>query len=355
MEWQSRRKRERYHYCSPARMKKILFVPPHLWYIETYIKYLIRYLSDEFFMESAYVPYPPFDNFISRFPDELPTMRNPEKYDLIVPIYPKRWGVPETKEWAKKIAQIWYEPNEGPMRDDVVAIAATTPIAEKSLEGFPHHSVRFGIDINHFSPFPMMREDNLLHVGMMGTLNNPRRMVKDILPYIKDIPGVRIIFTIREEIRTLKGLEEMGGPDALPFMTGSEKWWFSLPNAYNQLDVLLRTDSDPGFSFPVLEASACGVPCIATDQGIDHIFTKQVNGGLLIETPPGYNSTREWAMNHPDEVGKAVREAIIWMRDNPTKRKEMGIDARAEAVAHWQWSQVIPAWREFFRDAVSKL
>jgi glycosyltransferase involved in cell wall biosynthesis len=118
----------------------------------------------------------------------------------------------------------------------------------------------------------------------------------------------------------------------------------------------MRTDQDPGISFPVLEAAACGVPCIATNGGIDHLFT-EAGGGILIEADEvnSYGEGRSWYIDHVDEVGKRFRNAIIWMRDHPEERKEMGRKAREEVMRNWTWEKLIPAWREFFREGIQNV
>lgn len=320
------------------KVSKILIIPPHPWYMEAQAEYLIRYLSDEFFIELASIPYPPYNTYLERFPNESPFMRNPDEYDLIWPIWPGHWGVPQ--EYRSKIATVFYEPNEGPQ--DVAVVGCTTPMAHVSIEK-PHHELKFGVDTNIFKPYSMVREDNLLHVGMVGTLYNARRMVIDLIPVLKKIPGIRIMLFLNMAPRDQKELNDVGGD--LNIIVGGDKKWPGLPNIYNQLDVLIRCDQDQGYSFPVLEAAACKVPIIATNSGIDHIIT-EAGGGILI---PGIRADH---MNHPEVTVEKVKEAVIWMRDNPKKRKQMGVDAWYEIKMNWELEDQIPAWREFFREGV---
>ncbi len=175
-------------------MKKILIIPPQPWYIESHYEYLIRYLSDEFFIEQAYVPYPPYENFLDRFPDTSPLLRNPNDYDLLLPTWAQHWGVANTPENGRKTAVVQYEPGEGAW-PNACYLGVTTPIAEENGKtlGKPMQSVRFGIDTELFKPFPMVREDDLLHVGIIGNHSNPRHMMGEVLPALYDIPGVRIM------------------------------------------------------------------------------------------------------------------------------------------------------------------
>ena len=99
--------------------------------MEAHYEYLIRYLSDEFFIEQAQVPYPPYENFLDRFPETSPLERNPDDYDLIVPILPSHWGLADDQheKYSKKVAVIMYEPGEGDwMRAEYLGL--TTPVVE---------------------------------------------------------------------------------------------------------------------------------------------------------------------------------------------------------------------------------
>lgn len=320
---------------------KILAIPPHKWYMEAHAEYLTRYLSDEFFMEIGNNPYPPYETYLERFPNESPFHRNPNEYDLIWPIWPGHWGV-DQEEFKHKTALVFYEPGEG--RTDIAVLATTTDKAHESVKDIPHHRLRFGIDTNLFKPIPMVREDNLLHVGMVGTLYNPRRMVKELVPVLKQIEGVRLMLFLNMAPRNEKELDDVGGD--LSVIVSGDKWWPGMPNVYNRLDVLIRCDQDAGYSFPVVEAAACGVPVVATDCGIDHIFT-EAGAGILI---PG---TRADHMGNPDNTVALVVKAVETLRDDPERRKRMGEAGRKEVEENWTWEKNIGSWREFFKEGVS--
>ena len=323
-------------------MDKILIIPPEPWYMEAHAEYLIRYLSDEFFMEMAYIPYPPYDNFLQRFPDTSPFSRNPNDYDLLWPIWPVKWGVSQD-EYHQKTAVVFYEPGEGRFKD-VAVVGATTPISEASIQGRSCHSLRFGVDTEMFKPYPMVREDNLLHVGMTGNLYNTRRMTTSVVSALSHLEGVRLMLFPKTAPRNQKELDDLGGN--INVIVSGNKWFTGFPNVYNRLDVYLRCEQDLGYSFPTLEAASCGVPVIATNSGIDHLIT-QAGGGILIDGDRGVH------MGTPEVTVEKVKQAVLWMRDNPDKRKEMGMKGRQEIEKNWTWDKFIPAWREFFKEGVT--
>jgi glycosyltransferase involved in cell wall biosynthesis len=310
--------------------------------MEAHYEYLIRYLSDEFFIEMAGVPYEPFDNFLDRYPETNPFMRSPKDYDLIIPLLPTHAGVPTTQEWFDKMALVMYEPGEGHW-NAVKHLASTTDVTDAGV--YPDknvHKVRFGIDIDLFKPIPMLREDNLLHVGVVGSYGNPRRMFEEAIKPLYDLEGVRIMIFPQMWVNnggTEDKIERLGGMEFVKRVVSGGKFWPGLPNVYNRMDVLLRCDSYYGLSFPVLEAAACGVPVIATNMGVDHHITK-AGGGILLK-------------KDESQLAEKVREAVIWMRDNPEERKVMGKKALREVRNNWKWEKQIPAWRRFLREATA--
>lgn len=337
-------------------MKKILFIPPtHPWYLEAHYEYLIRYLSDEFFIEMAGLPYPPYENFLDRYPETSPLQRNPDDYDLLVPLLASHWVVTEREKYKHKIAVIQYEPGEGDWHN-VAAIATTTPVADEAIENVPHYNVRFGIDTDLFRPIQMLREDNLLHVGVVGTHVNPRRQIEEGMKPLFDMPGVRFMFFPSTWVNNgghEQKMESLGGKEFLKRVVAGEKYWTGLPNIYNRMDVLLRIDNSYGYSFPTLEAAACGVPVITTYQGIDHFIT-EAGGGILIVPDPPYEPKR-YPFNEEKQLVRKVRSAIELIRDNPNRRIAMGVQGRNEIVRNWQWNKFTDGWRVFLRGALKNV
>lgn len=313
------------------------------WYMEAHAEYLIRHLSDEFFIEVADVPYPPYKKFLDRFPETNPFQRSPDDYDLIFVMLPTHWVIVEAEKYKHKVAEVWYQPDEGSW-EDIAVYGAATPLAERSLEGRKkYHSLRFGIDTDLFKPMPTVREDGLLHVGMIGTLYNPRRIVPEITKALKNVDGIRLMYFPNLAPRDKKELDAMGGD--LKNIVAGDKYWTGLPNLYNRMDVLLRVDHDPGYSFPTLEAAACEVPVICTNSGIDHYIT-EAGGGILIE------GNRASYLEDLDKLANRVKEAVIYLQNNPKKRKLMGMKGRLEIIKNWTWPDLVPAWREFFKEGL---
>jgi glycosyltransferase involved in cell wall biosynthesis len=329
--------------------KRILCIPPwHGWYVEAHAEYLIKYLADEFFMEIATIPYPPYKDFLSRFPNESPFMRNPDEYDLIWPMWAGHWGVNQD-EYAHKTAVVIYQPGEGRTVGCKV-VGATTPIVEEHLAAHkqPFHKLKFGIDTNLFCPVPELRNGyccDKLHIGYVGNHANVRHMLSTVISPLRNLEGVHLMLFPASWQNNGGVFTDWDGWNLMPYVVTGDKRWTGMPNIYNRMDVLLRIDQDPAYSFPTLEAAACGVPVIATNSGIDHLIIN-AGGGIMI------TGDRNQHLFHPEVTADLVKKAVVRLRDNRDEAREMGMRGRDEIEANWTWDKFINQWREFFREGV---
>lgn len=330
---------------------RILIIPARRHIAEAYCEYLIRYLSDEFYFDIGYPPEVPYDAMKQRIRDraESPFSKNPDDYDLIYPHFDTHWFLNPPENYAHKVATVLFEPAGPKFHDKIAVVAGTTPGSEKGLAGLYSkiHSLRFGIDTEMFKPLNMVRTDDLLHVGIVGNIQTPRRYNKElVVEALQGLEGMRLMFfpttwamhTRQDEI------ENMGGDTVIDNICGYENRWYpGLPNAYNQLDVLIRSDIDDGYHFPVFEAAACGVPVICMNNGNNQQLC-DAGGGICIDAVKDRDLSR---------IAKEVREAVIHMRDNPISRKTMGFKAREEILMNWKWEYHIENWRKFFKEGVA--
>ena len=328
-------------------MKRILAIPPlPKWYVEAHVEYIIRELSDEFFIEIADIPYPPYAEYMSK-PDRNPFIRNPDDYDLIWPLWAGHWGVP-IDEYKHKTAVVIYQPGDG-HSEGCVRVGAATPLVEKEFTNFnhPYRSLRFGIDTNLFYPVLSLRDGyccNKLHVGYIGNHANVRHMLKTVISPLRNLEGIHLMLFPHSWQNNGGNFDDWDGKNLMPYIVGGDKQWTGLPNIYNRMDVLLRLDQDPAYSFPTLEAAACGVAVIATNSGIDHLITK-TGGGILVD------GDRSFYMNESEKVAKIVREKVEFLRDNREIAREMGKRGREEICKNWTWDKFFNDWRLFFREA----
>ena len=82
---------------------------------------------------------------------------------------------------------------------------------------------------------------------------------------------------------------------------------------YAVSDVYLSTSKAEGLGMPVLEAMACGIPCVATDTGALHELLENNRGWLI---PPAYTFTDVWGgstrnMINTKETADCLRDMVF--------------------------------------------
>jgi glycosyltransferase involved in cell wall biosynthesis len=336
-------------------MKKILFLRhkplPEAWYVDNHIEYIIRYLGNKYHFDLALADA---TDYVNNFPIgyQANFFKNPNDYDLLVPTFTSITHLHEQEKYYHKMAGIVWEPGEV---DDINAIcyASTNRLTDRHLDikGWPYVKTRIGIDTNLFKPYPLSREDNLLHVGFVGKAHSPRKLVNDLLMPLINLEGIKLMFFSQQALPE-KEILYCGGKEFLRRLMGGNKSWIGMPNIYNSLDVLIETDADVSVSFPTIESAACGKAVICSYGGLSNDL---VEAGAAIHILPDDKTqdTRMWAYEHTDQMAKKIRDAVIYLRDNPEKRKEMGRKGREMVERDWTWEKNIPSWEEFFEKSLS--
>lgn len=295
---------------------RILIVPGWLDSTNVYAEYIQRYASKEFYIEKNY-----YENI------------NPDDFDLFFPLFAnlkKPDNIPENK-----VVKIVYEGHEnyGVSKENPV-VGACTPRMLKMCETWLERpkdqifSLKFGIDTEVFKPYEMRRKDNDFHIGFVGGVENPRKMYKELIEPLGNIPGVRLLTS------------------DLQSQMGEIRNWVGMPNFYNQLDLLVHGAAFEGFCFPFLEAAACGVPIVSTNVGIIRDF-ERAGGAKVINM-----RMRGGKMEKQAEVAEKLREAVIHFRDNPDELAEMSKAQRAYVERHYTWDKRIGNFIKFFKKGL---
>lgn len=188
-----------------------------------------------------------------------------------------------------------------------------------------HHPAVFhtphGVDTDLFRPGPsgpLASPSGRLVLGWAGSrANHPgKRGIEDfIFPALEGLAGVTFLMAARED--KWRSHEEM-------------------VHFYRGLDAYICASRVEGGPHPVLEAAACGVPVISTPVGIAPELIRSGRNGILVQR----------------EV-RALREAIVRLRDNRELRLEMGRQAREEVEERWTWDIQAPKYIPFFECGLS--
>lgn len=323
---------------------KIFISLPHQWYVEAYFEYVIRYLT-EYQIDMAIAT----DYERKYFPDKYtyPTqsiMRDPSGYDLIISTLTSHQHLNIEKFKGKLIACVW---EQGEVMPEATLHASMTDITDKLLKeaDIPFKPVRLGIDTELFQPNKLKIGSDNLQVGVVGRLHSIRKQIKDVVMPLTNIPGVDFRFYTAQLLQQ-QDILDCGGAEFFTRLEGGNKKWTGMPNIYNQIDVLLETDSGRSLPLAVLEAGACGVPSIMASSGLNSFVEKT---GIIIPFP----KTGDFFSNS-DKMKQDIREAIIYMRDNKEERLKMGERARLEIIDKFSWEKVIPMWRDLIETYARK-
>jgi glycosyltransferase involved in cell wall biosynthesis len=236
----------------------------------------------------------------------------------------------DPEKYRHKTVCLAWEPNERGA-DIGYNIGAMTPYVEQS---FPKMiPLRMGIDTNIFYDQELPKSDNLV-IGFVGKPHNPRRLFKEVILPLKDIPGIELKIFVQEQLHQ-QDIDFCGGEEFRKRICGVQRQWVGLPNIYNQLDVMIRVDADMGYSFPCVEAIACGVPIITSDSGIDKQLT-DAGCGILIESDK--DDFRSWAYNNKEKVAEKYKQAVIRMRNDYVFRNECKQNCLKE-IKNWTWDR----------------
>lgn len=314
---------------------KILIIPARKHSAEAYSEYLIRYLSDEFHIEMGY-PIDPGN--------PQPFQKDPDKFDLIYPHFDSHWFLDQEK-YAHKVVLAYFEPHS----DSKYPVAATAGLTQQVMEKMkPEFELRFGVDIDLFAPYPMLRTDDFFHVGFVGNIQTPRRYLKELFMPLKELEGVKLDLYPASWLPHTRPdeVEQMGGQAVVDNIVDGDKWWPGFPNCYNQMDIFVRCDIDPGYQFTVLEAAACGIPVVTTDPGLGKELC-DFGGGIYVECQEG-----NFEPEVLEELAGRIREAVVKIKTNTQMRGKMSYRGREFVKYNYTWDKWAPKWREFFRKGL---
>ncbi|MHC1741661.1 MAG: glycosyltransferase family 4 protein [Syntrophobacteraceae bacterium] len=105
-----------------------------------------------------------------------------------------------------------------------------------------------------------------------------------------------------------------------------------MPEIYREMDILFMPTIREGLSLAILEAMACGLPVVATD---DSSIPEQIEEGL-----GGYLCARE------DIDGFAER--IMTLAESPASRKQMGEFNQTRVEQQFSVEKMISEYRQLF-------
>lgn len=202
-----------------------------------------------------------------------------------------------------------------------------------------------GIDIAEWKPGSAvrtrMRAELGLHEEFLWCAAGRLEPVKDYPTLLRAFAGLpdspHLVIagdgTQQDKLRTLA--EELGIAHRIHFLgfQSNVRPWMQAADAF-ALSSLWE-----GLPMSLLEAGACGLPCVATD----------VAGAreIVIDGQTGYIA----APGDAESLGRAMTRL---MRMRPENRQSMGLDARQRVAEHYSLGAVLDEWENLYRDLLTQ-
>jgi glycosyltransferase involved in cell wall biosynthesis len=196
-------------------------------------------------------------------------------------------------------------------------------------------AVANGVDTERFRPEPhATTADRLVLTGTMSYAPNvtaAEELARQVLPAVRRThPGLELALVGRSPGPEVLALDALDGvhvtgevPDIRPWLVGSRV--FVAP---------LRTGS--GIKNKILEAMACGRPCVVTPRGLQGL-TCQPGRDLIVA----------------DTVA-ALAEGVRDLLDDPARAAAMGAAARRYVVDHHGWGSVAARYADVLSEAAHR-
>jgi glycosyltransferase involved in cell wall biosynthesis len=228
----------------------------------------------------------------------------------------------------------------------------------------PIRKMPLGVDINYFHPgikaFPSPAgEYTFLTTFEWGERKEPWLLLKTFNEVFQSREPVRLVckvmnrdpsVSLKDEIRGL-GLRSSGGK--INYLFNLEFPHYQLGSLYRSADCFLSVSRGEGWDMPLMEAMACGLPCIATDWGAHQEFFHagvgyplRVRGTIAAKARCPYYEGFRWADPDPDHL----RFLLRYVYENRDNARTLGQAAAQEVAARWTWSQAARGIRDRLQE-----
>jgi glycosyltransferase involved in cell wall biosynthesis len=197
---------------------------------------------------------------------------------------------------------------------------------KQSIKGTPVAITPFGIDIESFSPAVARNDKNTLNIGIIKTLE-PKYGIKYLIQAFKKIielePKRRITLSIYGDGTQRRELEQMVeslGLDKRVRFYGRIPH-AKVPDAVRTIDIFCAPSINESFGVAVVEAMACGTPCVTSDaDGLTEVMEDGVTGFIV-----------------PKKDTNALAEKLILLASDGNLRIKMGQAGRARVQKYYDW------------------
>ena len=209
----------------------------------------------------------------------------------------------------------------------------------------PIRRIPFGVDCQCFTPSPSQKppsEVPSFRIGFVKKLTSiygPEFLIKALPRILESIPHARLIMAGREDqkqqLQTLA--QNLGVAEQITFLGPIPH--DDVPSLVVTFDVFVNPSiCQESFGVSILEASACGVPVIATRVGGVPEVCLDRQTGILV--PPR------------DPV--ALADAIVQLAAEPAEAHRMGLQGREFVLTRYQWQNNVEEMLKIFKQLIDQ-
>ncbi|MFW5703292.1 MAG: glycosyltransferase family 4 protein [Patescibacteria group bacterium] len=199
-----------------------------------------------------------------------------------------------------------------------------------------------GVDVSKFKPASVTKKNmqfNVLFVGNMDLTHSHKGLsvlLEAVAQAKETISSIRLtaigkgdgIKAYKLQAKELGILEKVCFTGYVPDE--------DLPRYFQETDVLVlpSVTSAEGFGMVLIEAGACGKPVIgARSGGIRHVVLDGKTGILV-----------------PPKQPKSLKEALVYLNQNPQKAEKMGRNGLAHVLANYTWEEQVAKTHDTLRN-----
>jgi glycosyltransferase involved in cell wall biosynthesis len=225
-------------------------------------------------------------------------------------------------------------------------ITATSQMLSKAVAGFVGKNnktfvIPFGVDVDRFSPRMESIHKEVITIGTVKTLSHKygiEYLIRAFAVVEKKYENVKLEIVgdgpLRGDLQNLT--TELNCSQKVNFVgkVPNEK----VPEYINSMDIFVVPSvlESESFGVAAVEASACGLPVIASDIGGLSEVIRDKKTGLVV--PPA----------DPDSIA----EAIISLIKNPDYRGELGEEGRRFVSNHYNWIENAAQMEKLYEEVL---
>lgn len=211
--------------------------------------------------------------------------------------------------------------------------------------------VHNGIDTQRFSPTMLLHRDAMraqsgippdaMVIGTVGRLSPEKdytMLLEAFARWTAEVQHSRGVLVVVgdgvERARLEREAERLGVQSRCRFV-GEQR---NVPEWLNSFDVFCLSSRTEGLSISLLEAGACGLPCVVTDVGGNREVVRDGQNGFLVP----YRAV--------DQMAEVFRQ----LHADPGMMARMGRNARANVEDHFSLKKMIGDYEALYLDAIKR-